>query len=146
MDPRAQGVGVDPSLLIQGVYFKKILFPAAKQQHVMVAPIVDRTASGHLSTQGVRGINSNEDTTLRQTTLFINKGCFIPQLIKSTHMSQGVENQDSLIGVPLAFRETGNGRNTVSRALFRKRDLTEFYIKLGELCEKLGEFALVYKS
>ena len=36
----------------------------------------------------------------------------------------------------------GNGRNTVSRVLFRRRELTEFYGKLGEFCEKLGEFAL----
>ena len=34
----------------------------------------------------------------------------------------------------------GNGRNTVSRVLFRKRELTEFCGKLGEFCEKLGEF------
>ena len=33
----------------------------------------------------------------------------------------------------------GNGRNTVSRVLFRRRELTEFYGKLGEFCEKLGE-------
>ena len=39
----------------------------------------------------------------------------------------------------------GNGRNTVSRVLFRKRELTEFCGKLGELCVKLGEFALAHK-
>ena len=39
----------------------------------------------------------------------------------------------------------GNGRNTVSRELFRKRELTEFSGKLGEFCEKLGEFALAHK-
>ena len=39
----------------------------------------------------------------------------------------------------------GNGRNTVSRVLFRRRELTEFYGKLGEFCEKLGEFALAHK-
>ena len=39
----------------------------------------------------------------------------------------------------------GNGRNTVSRVLFRRRELTEFYGKLGEFCEKLGEFALMHK-
>ena len=30
----------------------------------------------------------------------------------------------------------GNGRNTVSRVLFQKRELTEFCGKLGEFCEK----------
>ena len=39
----------------------------------------------------------------------------------------------------------GNGRNTVSRVLFRRRELTEFRGKLGEFCEKLGEFALAHK-
>ena len=39
----------------------------------------------------------------------------------------------------------GSGRNTVSRVLFRKRELTEFSGKLGEFCEKLGEFALAHK-
>ena len=39
----------------------------------------------------------------------------------------------------------GNGRNTVSRVLFRKRELTEFCGKLGEFCEKLGEFASAHK-
>ena len=31
-----------------------------------------------------------------------------------------------------------NGQNAVSRALFRKRELTEFWGKLGELCERQG--------
>ena len=39
----------------------------------------------------------------------------------------------------------GNGRNTVSRVLFRRRELTVFWGKLGEFCEKLGEFALAHK-
>ena len=39
----------------------------------------------------------------------------------------------------------GNGRNTVSRVLFRRRELTEFYGKLGEFGEKLGEFAFPHK-
>ena len=39
----------------------------------------------------------------------------------------------------------GNGQNTVSRVLFRKRELTEFYGKLGEFCKKLGEFAFTHK-
>ena len=39
----------------------------------------------------------------------------------------------------------GNGRNTVSRVLFRRRELTEFWGKLGEFWEKLGEFAFAYK-
>ena len=39
----------------------------------------------------------------------------------------------------------GNGRNTVSRVPFRKRELTEFCGKLGEFCEKLSEFALAHK-
>ena len=32
----------------------------------------------------------------------------------------------------------GNGRNTVSRVLFRNRELTEFCGKLGEFCETLA--------
>ena len=39
----------------------------------------------------------------------------------------------------------GNGRNTVSRVLFRTRELTEFWGELAEFCEKLGEFALAHK-
>ena len=39
----------------------------------------------------------------------------------------------------------GNGRNTVSRVLFRRRELTEFFGKLGEFCPQLGEFALAHK-
>ena len=42
---------------------------------------------------------------------------------------------DSLLNI-------GNGWNTVSRVLFRKREVTEFCGKLGEFCEKLGEIAL----
>ena len=42
----------------------------------------------------------------------------------------------------LLDRQIRNGRNTVSRVLFRKRELTEFCGKLGEFWEKLGEFAL----
>ena len=40
----------------------------------------------------------------------------------------------------------GNGRNTVSRVLFWRRELTEFCGKLREFCEKLGEFAVTYKD
>ena len=35
--------------------------------------------------------------------------------------------------------------NTATRVLFRKRELTEFLIKLGEFGEELGELALTYK-
>ena len=45
---------------------------------------------------------------------------------------------------PIANR-LGNGRNTVSRVLFRRRELTEFRGELGEFCEKLGEFAFAHK-
>ena len=40
----------------------------------------------------------------------------------------------------------GNGRNTVSRVLFQKRELTEFCGRFGEFCEKLDGFALVHKK
>ena len=40
--------------------------------------------------------------------------------------------------------QLGHGRNTVSRVLFRKRELTEFCGKLGEFCERLGELALAH--
>ena len=39
----------------------------------------------------------------------------------------------------------GNGRNTVSRVLFWRRELTEFYGKLGEFGGKLGEFAFAHE-
>ena len=45
-----------------------------------------------------------------------------------------------------ALAYIGNGRNTVSRVLFRTKELTEFWGKLGEFCEKLGEFALSHKG
>ena len=41
----------------------------------------------------------------------------------------------------LVLAIVGNGRNTVSRVLFRRREFTEFRGKLGEFCAKLGEFA-----
>ena len=37
------------------------------------------------------------------------------------------------------------GGITVSRVLFRERELTEFCGKLGEFCEKLGEFCEKHK-
>ena len=43
-------------------------------------------------------------------------------------------------------RELGNGWNTVSRVLVRKRELTEFCGKLGEFWKKLGEFVMAHKS
>ena len=48
--------------------------------------------------------------------------------------------------VILAMDLLGNGRNTVSRVLFRRRELTELCGKLGEFCEKLGEFALAHEE
>ena len=48
-----------------------------------------------------------------------------------------------MVSINLVFM--GNGQNTVSRVLFRKRELTEFYGKLGEFCEKLDEFAFAHK-
>ena len=48
-------------------------------------------------------------------------------------------------GPKLAVAQVGNGRNTVSRVLFRRRELTEFCGKLGEFREKLGEFCLAHK-
>ena len=45
----------------------------------------------------------------------------------------------------LGVQKLGNGRNTVSRVLFRRRELSEFWGKLGEFCGKLGEFAVTHK-
>ena len=50
-------------------------------------------------------------------------------------------------------RFLGNGRNTVSRVLFREYcfgeenslSLTQFWGKLVEFCEELGEFAFTHK-
>ena len=39
----------------------------------------------------------------------------------------------------------GHGRNTVSRVLFRKGELTDFYGKLAEFCDKLCKFAPTHK-
>ena len=44
-----------------------------------------------------------------------------------------------------SFPCLGNGWITVSRVLFRKRELNELCGKLGESCEKLGEVALAPK-
>ena len=47
--------------------------------------------------------------------------------------------------MPECWKRVGEiGRNTVSRVLFRKRELTEFCSKSGEFCEKLGELALAH--
>ena len=48
--------------------------------------------------------------------------------------------------VAFKWPKIGSGQNTVSRVLFRKRELTEFCGKLGEFCDKLGEFALAHKQ
>ena len=47
-----------------------------------------------------------------------------------------------------SFGFLGNGRNTVSRVLFRKRELTvtEFRAKLGEFCKRLAEFVLAHNK
>ena len=46
----------------------------------------------------------------------------------------------------LIKKSLGNGWNTVSRVLFRRKvSLAEFYGKLSEFWEKLGEFALAHK-
>ena len=42
--------------------------------------------------------------------------------------------------------DLGIGRNTVSRVLFRKKELTEFCAKLAEFRRKLCEFALAHKE
>ena len=56
--------------------------------------------------------------------------------------------EDSIVGglfQKFKLLTVGNGWNTVSRVLFRKRELTEFCGKLGEFCQKLGEFAFAHK-
>ena len=53
-------------------------------------------------------------------------------------------NWGNVLGI-LDKSNLGNGWNTVSRVLFRKRELTEFCDKLGYFYEKLGEFALAHK-
>ena len=45
----------------------------------------------------------------------------------------------------LSFCNFSGLKNTVSRVLFRNRELTEFCSKLAEFCEKLGEFAVAHK-
>ena len=44
----------------------------------------------------------------------------------------------------MAHKWVGNRRNTVSRVLFGKRELTEFCGKLCEFFEKLTEFTLAH--
>ena len=43
------------------------------------------------------------------------------------------------------FIFTGKWTEYCLRALFQKKELTEFCAKLGEFCEKLGEFVLAHK-
>ena len=43
------------------------------------------------------------------------------------------------------LRKLAKGQNTVSRVLFRKREITEFCGKLGDFCQKLGELALTHQ-
>ena len=50
-----------------------------------------------------------------------------------------------VFGKGVLLSNLGNGRNTVSRVLFRKKERTEFCRKLGEFCVKLGEFTLAQK-
>ena len=63
------------------------------------------------------------------------------QLINNLWFGNAIHQIVALSGI-------GNGRNTASRVLFRRKNslsLTEFWGKLGEFCEKLGEIALADK-
>ena len=60
----------------------------------------------------------------------------------STHKIGKAECTSALLGADLNKHTLGNGRNTVSRVLFRKREVT--LGKLGEFCERLGEFAFAH--
>ena len=61
---------------------------------------------------------------------------------KSTNVSAEKCHWLYFVVVAESLRIIGNGRNTVPRVLFQKRELTEFCSKISEFCEKLGEFAL----
>ena len=101
-------------------------------------------------------------TTIRKQIIVIRMNLFArapsqenPNLIDSLELGlsqKSVTQIDSRESVGANAQMTrmirmnvGNGRNTVSRALFRKRELTEFCGKLGEFCEEIGEFALAHK-
>ena len=56
------------------------------------------------------------------------------------------DNHSSSEAEHVLYESLGNGRNTVSRALLRKRELTEFLGKLGEFCDALSEFALAHTN
>ena len=64
---------------------------------------------------------------------------------RQDHLKGGVEETAHQCRRVVNLTNIGNGRNTVSRVLVRRRELTEFYGKLGEFCEKLGEFAFAHK-
>ena len=49
-------------------------------------------------------------------------------------------------GMWLGRPKLGNGRNTVSRLPFRKRELTEFCAELAEFSEELSEVAFAHKN
>ena len=63
--------------------------------------------------------------------------CFLrsPPSLKTLQSPRGSHENHEMKNL-----KVGNGRNTVSRVLFRKRELTEFCGKLGRFCEELGEF------
>ena len=90
--------------------------------------------SGHLFYRGAPKTSKNKRTILRTIPFHSGNKPFFWRLYR-----KGVAIHACLTK-PL--RRLGNGRNTVSRVLFRKRELTEFCGKLGEFWEKLGEFAL----
>ena len=85
--------------------------------------------------------------TAKMTSLHFthkNKG-FAPQNPENDEIDENDRCHSSKTMVNRKQGFLGNGRNTFSRVLFRRRELTEFWGKLGEFCEKLGEFALAHK-
>ena len=64
-------------------------------------------------------------------------------LLEALNLSWSWVHQAIAFAIASEFcRKLGNGRNTFTRVLFRKRELTEFCGKLGEFCDKLGEVYL----
>ena len=66
--------------------------------------------------------------------------CLLPLItVRGKFQGLPLQIKDDVPNIPQRFRAT------VSRVLFRKRELTEFCVKLAEFCEKLGEFVLAHK-
>ena len=86
-------------------------------------------------------VNSSETIWLCKLSQWFNQSHYTTEINSREFMlCSGQPYCDRIKGITATL--LGNGRNTVSRVLFRRRELTEFWGKLGEFWGKLGEFGL----